>query len=86
MNFVQITDFDWWHATFTVFWLNIAFIAVHSGKRCGPWPLVVHLVVVQAACIKISTMCSFNSKKKVKLSLARLFAIHIVRQQTKRVV
>ena len=25
------------HATFTVFWLNIAFIAVHSGERCGPW-------------------------------------------------
>ena len=21
----------------TVFWLNIAFIAVHSGERCGPW-------------------------------------------------
>ena len=36
MNFVQITDFDWWHATFTVFWQNIAFIAVHSGERCGP--------------------------------------------------
>ena len=25
------------HATFTVFWLNIAFIAVHSGERCGRW-------------------------------------------------
>ena len=25
------------HATFTVFWLNIVFIAVHSGERCGPW-------------------------------------------------
>ena len=37
MNFVQITDFIWWHATFTVFLLNIAFIAVHSGERCGPW-------------------------------------------------
>ena len=24
------------HATITVFWLNIAFIAVHSGERCGP--------------------------------------------------
>ena len=24
-------------ATFTVFWLDIAFIAVHSGERCGPW-------------------------------------------------
>ena len=22
---------------FTVFWLNITFIAVHSGERCGPW-------------------------------------------------
>ena len=22
---------------FTVFWLNIAFIAVHSGECCGPW-------------------------------------------------
>ena len=32
-----MTDFDWWHATFTVFWLNIALIAVHSGERCGPW-------------------------------------------------
>ena len=25
------------HATFTAFWQNIAFIAVHSGERCGPW-------------------------------------------------
>ena len=25
------------HATFIVFWLNIASIAVHSGERCGPW-------------------------------------------------
>ena len=25
------------HATFTVFWLNIVFIAVHSGERCGQW-------------------------------------------------
>ena len=25
------------HATFTVFWLNIAFIAVHSDERCGQW-------------------------------------------------
>ena len=25
------------HAAFTVFWLNIALIAVRSGERCGPW-------------------------------------------------
>ena len=25
------------HATFTVFWLNIALLAVHSGECCGPW-------------------------------------------------
>ena len=25
------------HATFTVFWLNIAIIAVQSGELCGPW-------------------------------------------------
>ena len=25
------------HATFTVFWLNIAIITLHSGERCGPW-------------------------------------------------
>ena len=41
MNLVQTAEFDWlpwqWkgyfflHATFTVFWLNIAFIAVHLG-------------------------------------------------------
>ena len=47
MNLVQTDEFDWLpcqtkgcfflHATFTVFWLNIAFIAVHSGEHCGPW-------------------------------------------------
>ena len=42
MNFVQISDGSrranvCLHATFTVLWLNIAFIAVHSGERCGPW-------------------------------------------------
>ena len=25
------------HATFTVFWLNVVFIAVYSGEHCGPW-------------------------------------------------
>ena len=25
------------YAPFTVFCLNIAFIAVHSGEGCGPW-------------------------------------------------
>ena len=47
MNLVQTAEFDYlpWqtkgyfflHATFTVFWLNIAFIAVHSDERCGLW-------------------------------------------------
>ena len=51
MNLVQTAEFDelswqtkgyfFLHATFTVFWLNIAFIhvhvAVHSGEHCGPW-------------------------------------------------
>ena len=47
MNLVQTAEFDYlpWqtigfyflHATFTVVWLNIAFIAVHSGERCGRW-------------------------------------------------
>ena len=50
MNLVQTAEFDYlpWqtkgyvflHATFAVFWLNIAFIAVHSGERCGPWASV----------------------------------------------
>ena len=25
------------HATFALVWLNIAFIAVHSGESCGRW-------------------------------------------------
>ena len=47
MNLVQTAEFDqlpwqtkgyfFLHATFTVFWLNIAFIAVHSGEHCGLW-------------------------------------------------
>ena len=32
------------HATFTVFWLNIALIAVHSGEHCGPWASGLFLV------------------------------------------
>ena len=30
------------HATFTVFWLNIAIIAIHSGERCDPWASGFH--------------------------------------------
>ena len=46
MNLVETAEFDqlpwqmkgyfFLHATFTVFWLNVSFIAVHSGDRCGP--------------------------------------------------
>ena len=42
------------HATFTIFWLNIAFIAVHSGERCGPWasgskgPLCLERGIIQS--------------------------------------
>ena len=53
MSLVQTAEFDllpwqtkgyfFLHATFTVFWLNTAFIAVHSGERCAPWPLVFYL-------------------------------------------
>ena len=58
MNFVQITDFDWWHATFTVFWLIIAFIAVNSGERCGLWAsgFDINLVKRYTICNKVSIL------------------------------
>ena len=47
MNLVQTAEFDelpwqtkdsfFLHAISTLFWLNIAFIVVHSGERCGLW-------------------------------------------------
>ena len=50
MNLVQTAEFDelpwqmkdylFLQATFTVFWLNIAFIAVISGERVTHGPLV----------------------------------------------
>ena len=56
MNLVQTAEFDelpwqtkgyfFLHATFTVFWLNIAFIAVHSGECCGPWASGLQIILV----------------------------------------
>ena len=50
MNLVQTAELDkfpwqtkgyfFLHATFTIFWLNVVFIAVHSVERVAHGPLV----------------------------------------------
>ena len=48
------------HATFTVFWLNIAFIAVHSGERCGPWASGLPKSQLQVRFINLIPMLFFK--------------------------
>ena len=70
MNLVQTAELElpwqtkcyfFFHAIYTVFWLNIAFISVHSAERCGPW----------ASGLKISFTIQL-----LRLSLVRPFGLN----------